>query len=141
MPNKDKHDDVLTMPLDELKKRVDKVTALLAQAEELLPGLITLTHEDRRTTTGRFRSGEAAALRAELDVVAERGWAENVEESHVGVASVGAPIRGANGEVLASVSVVGATTRMTAPTRRSLVDQVVAAAALISQRLGHRPPR
>ncbi len=29
------------------------------------------------------------ALRAELDLVAERGWAENVEESHVGVSSVG----------------------------------------------------
>lgn len=78
-------------------------------------------------------------LRAELAVVAERGWAENVEESHAGVCSVGAPIRGANGEVLASVSVVGAATRLTTPTRRVLVEQVVAAAELISARLGYRP--
>ncbi len=82
---------------------------------------------------------DPAVLRGELDVVAERGWAENVEESQAGVASVGAPIRGANGEVLAAVSVVGAVTRLSTPTRRGMVAPVVAAAELISARLGYRP--
>lgn len=72
MSTKDKHDDVLTMPLDELKKRVDKVNALLAQAEELLPGLVTLTHEDRRTSAGRFRTGEASALGAVLTLADQK---------------------------------------------------------------------
>jgi IclR family transcriptional regulator, KDG regulon repressor len=99
---------------------------------------------DRRLAATRLRRVtprtivDRDALRAELDLVAERGWAENVEESHVGVSSVGAPIRGANGEVLASVSVVGASTRMTTPTRRRMVEQVVAAAELMSTRLGYR---
>lgn len=72
MPNKDKHDDVLTMPTDELKKRVEKVKALLAQAEELLPGLVTLTHEDRRTSAGRFRTGEADALGSVLKLADQK---------------------------------------------------------------------
>lgn len=55
-------DDVLTMPLDELKKRTEKALALLAQAEELLPGLVEIPDEARRHSNGHYRNGEAEAL-------------------------------------------------------------------------------
>ena len=84
---------------------------------------------------------DVGRLRAELARTAGRGWADNIEEGHPGVVSVGAPIRGADGVVTAAVSVVGASSRLTPPVMRRTVPQVVEAAGLISRRLGHRPPR
>ena len=45
------------------------------------------------------------ALLAELAEVAARGWASNLQEGEIGVSSVGAPIRGADGAVIAAVTV------------------------------------
>ena len=77
-------------------------------------------------------------LRAELRVVAKRGWAENVEEGEVGVASVGAPIRGIDGSVSAAISVVGPITRVKGASLRRFCGAVVDAASAISGRLGYR---
>lgn len=77
-------------------------------------------------------------LLAELDRCAERGWASNVEEGHVGVTSVGAPLRGADGTVIAAVSVVGASARVHGDTMRRYIALVVEAASVISSRLGYR---
>lgn len=78
------------------------------------------------------------ALLWELDVVARRGWASNVEEGEVGVVSVGAPLRGEDGSVLAAVTVVGSTERMNEATLRHHRGAVLEAAAVISRRLGYR---
>jgi IclR family acetate operon transcriptional repressor len=80
-------------------------------------------------------------LLGELDTVARRGWASNEEEGHTGVSSVGAPLRGADGRVMAAVSVVGAAARMRGTAMQRYRAQVVEAAAVISRRLGHRPGR
>jgi hypothetical protein len=56
------------MPLDELEKRVEKANALIDQIEAGLPGLVTLTDEERRTGDGGLRTGEAKALGAVLNV-------------------------------------------------------------------------
>jgi IclR family transcriptional regulator, KDG regulon repressor len=77
-------------------------------------------------------------LLEELDRCAARGWASNVEEGHVGVTSVGAPLRGADGTVIAAVSVVGASARVQGETMRHYTAMVVEAAAVISRRLGYR---
>jgi hypothetical protein len=61
------NDDILTMPVDELKKRVDQVLALLAQIDGLLPGLVELT-EEARDHAHRFRNREAEASVGLLDV-------------------------------------------------------------------------
>jgi hypothetical protein len=61
-------DDIFTMPMAELKNRVTKALALLAQLDELLPGLIELPDDDRNHTNGRFRSGEAEALASIIEV-------------------------------------------------------------------------
>ena len=47
---------------------------------------------------------EPKALLLELAEVAARGWASNIEEGELGVSSVGAPVRGADGVVIASVT-------------------------------------
>src|SRR6478735_7606550 len=75
-------------------------------------------------------------LLAELAAVAERGWAQNQEEGHRGIVSVGAPIRGRDGKVMASVSVVGDSARMRAMMRRA-TTLVVESARVISRRLGY----
>ena len=40
-------------------------------------------------------------LLTELAAVAKRGWAQNQEEGHLGIVSVGAPIRSRDGRVMA----------------------------------------
>ena len=80
-------------------------------------------------------------LLAELADVAERGWAVNDEEGHAGVVSVGAPIRGWDGEVLAAMSVVGEASRMRGPAMRHHTALLLESAAAVSRRLGHRPAR
>lgn len=60
-----------------------------------------------------------------------RGWAESVEERERGVASVSAPVRDANGAIVAAVSVSGPIERTTrAPGRRYAAAVVDAAAAV-----------
>jgi IclR family transcriptional regulator, KDG regulon repressor len=78
------------------------------------------------------------ALRAELRTVAQRGWAENVEEGEPGVASVGAPIRGMDGTVTAAISVAGPISRVRGASLRRFCGPVIEAANAISRRLGYR---
>jgi DNA-binding IclR family transcriptional regulator len=96
---------------------------------------VTLEARTPRTIT------DQRVLLAELDRVAQRGWASNDEEGHPGVVSVGAPLRGADGGVIAAVSVVGAADRMRGTAIRRHRALVVESAAVISRRLGHRPAR
>jgi IclR family KDG regulon transcriptional repressor len=78
------------------------------------------------------------ALLAELAEVATRGWASNLQEGELGVSSVGAPIRGADGAVIAAVTVVGSSERVNDQTLRRYRNAVIEAAAVISRRLGYR---
>ena len=75
-------------------------------------------------------------LLAELAEISRRGWAQNNEEGHLGIVSVGAPIRGRDGKVMAAVSVVGDSARMRTMMRRA-TTLVVESARLISRRLGY----
>jgi IclR family acetate operon transcriptional repressor len=79
---------------------------------------------------------ERGVLQAELTRVAERGWAQNIEEGALGAASVAAPVRDQDGTVIAAISVVGPVSRA----RRALPRHraaVVEAAGLISTRVGY----
>jgi IclR family KDG regulon transcriptional repressor len=80
-------------------------------------------------------------LKRELEAIRRRGWAQNVNESEEGVASVAAPIRDATGSVVAAISVAGPTLRFTPATMRRIVEETIAAADAISARMGHRPER
>jgi IclR family KDG regulon transcriptional repressor len=107
------------LPRDELRRRLDGVR---------------LRARTPRTIT------DMAVLIAELDRVAGRGWASNIEEGEPGITSVGAPLYGADGRVIAAVSVVGASARVSGDTMRRYTTQVVEAGWVISRRLGYRAP-
>ena len=77
-------------------------------------------------------------LRLELDRVRQRGWAENVNEAEMGVASVAAPIRNGLGEVVAAVSVAGPLQRITNDSLKRFARPTVEAGLAISRRLGFR---
>ena len=70
-----------------------------------------------------------------LAEVRRRGWASSVGEREQGVASVSAPVRGADGRVVAAVSVSGPLERLTRSPGRLHADAVAAAAAELSRAL------
>ena len=76
------------------------------------------------------------ALRADLDAIRAQD-AENRQESEVGAVSLAAPIRGANGQVIAALSLAGPADRID-PHRLPLAHATMEAAALASRRLGDR---
>ena len=67
--------------------------------------------------------------------VRRRGWAQSVGEREPGVASVSAPIRGANGRVVAAVSVSGPIERLTRQPGRLHAPAILAAAARLTETL------
>ena len=77
-------------------------------------------------------------LRTQLAVVRNQGWAENVNESELGIASVAAPIRTGLGEVVAAISVAGPVQRLGEENVRRFIRPVTEAAAAISRRMGWR---
>ena len=82
---------------------------------------------------------DPATLRAVLVAISARGWAENREESRLGVSSVGAPVRDGGDTVIAALSVAAPVSRTSAAVLRRHVHQVVDAAAVVSRRLSRRP--
>lgn len=75
---------------------------------------------------------DRAALRAELDEIAERGYAFNDEERTVGMRAVGAPLLSDDDRVLGGISVSGPTTRMNGSWyREDVPDMVVQSARVI----------
>jgi IclR family transcriptional regulator, KDG regulon repressor len=82
---------------------------------------------------------EPAVLRKRLGEIAARGWAENLQESRVGVVSVGAPVRGGDGAVIAALSVAAPTDRAAPDALRRIRAAVLEAAAVVSRRLGAAP--
>lgn len=83
---------------------------------------------------------EPAALRADLDLVRTRGWSVVREEHEIGLVVLGAPIRGADDEVVAALTVGGPTYRVNDDTVPDLAAELVKAAAKASWRLGHVKP-
>jgi DNA-binding IclR family transcriptional regulator len=76
-------------------------------------------------------------LREQLATVRERGWAQTLEELEDGLNAVAAPVRDAEGGVIAAVSVSGPAFRMR-PTDLPRVARLVADAGnAVSQRLGY----
>jgi DNA-binding IclR family transcriptional regulator len=75
-------------------------------------------------------------LREELEAVRRLGYAQAVDELEVGLTAVAAPVRGAAGDVVASVSASGPTFRMPAAVLPHIAEQVRATGTEISRRLG-----
>src|SRR5919107_2401990 len=75
-------------------------------------------------------------LRQELDRIVEQGWGSTVEEYEVGLSAVAAPVRGADGDVIAALSVSGPSFRMDEERFPRLARRVMASADELSKRLG-----
>jgi len=99
--------------------------------EQVLDGWV-LTPRTEHTITS------VAQLRQDLETVRKRGWAENVNEAEMGVASVAAPIRNGLGEVVAAVSVAGPLQRLSGDSLKRFARPTVEAGLAISRRLGFR---
>lgn len=91
------------------------------------------------TPTARTVSGHGALSR-ELERVRARGFATSVEELEPGFVAVGAPVRSADGAVVAAVSVGGPRSRFGAGVVAEIARRLPAAADEISERLGWRRP-
>ena len=81
-----------------------------------------------------------APLIQELAEVRERGYAVAVDELEQGLTAVAAPIRNAHGDIIASMSVSGASFRLRGETLEAAVRELIAAAAEVSFRLGWTDP-
>ena len=79
---------------------------------------------------------EPGALRDQLAEVLTRGWAVAVDELEVGLSAVAAPLVGASGAVVASISVSGPTFRLPRARLAEVAEAVCASADRISSRLG-----
>jgi IclR family transcriptional regulator, acetate operon repressor len=88
-----------------------------------------------RRLTGRTVV-DPEALRAELDLVRERGYAVSFGERRHGAGSVAAPVFGVDGEAVGSISVCGPVDRFDEAAVAAYVPQVLAAAAEVSRSLG-----
>jgi|GEM_PF-79311 len=76
------------------------------------------------------------AVRRELDVTAQRGYAEDREENEVSICCYGAAIRGPDGRVAGCVSISMPTFRRRADARTSYIEPLLAACEAIARRLG-----
>lgn len=76
------------------------------------------------------------ALRNELAAVRQQGWALSWEELELGLAAVGAPIYGRDGNVIAAVSVSGPTVRIAREQVNPLAIQVMDTCRRISRDIG-----
>ena len=83
---------------------------------------------------------DPAALKEHLALARQRGYACTMEEHETGLASVAAPIRSLDGQVVAAVTVSGPTFRLNQDTIPDVAAHVLAAAAEISQRNGYPKP-
>ncbi|MFC4694987.1 MULTISPECIES: IclR family transcriptional regulator [Geodermatophilus] len=75
-------------------------------------------------------------LRQDLDRIVEQGWGSTVEEYEGGLNAVAAPVRGADGDVVAALSVSGPSFRMDPEDYPRLARRVVSGADELSRRLG-----
>ena len=79
---------------------------------------------------------DPARLRVQLRAIRANGSASAVQEFEIGLNSVGAPIRSADGSVIAALSVSGPAFRLPLSSLPRLQELAVGAAADISRRLG-----
>jgi IclR family KDG regulon transcriptional repressor len=104
--------------------------------DEQLDTLLADWHLEKRTEQ---TVADPAVLRSQLAAIRERGWSENLNETEMGIASVAAPIRNGQGDVVAAISVVLPTQQLSGNALKRLARPTIDAGIAISRRLGYRP--
>lgn len=77
-------------------------------------------------------------LLAEVEKTRQKGYAVSVDEWRIGVAGVGAPIRGVGGDIIGSLGITGPTSRLSRKELARLGEKSLAIAGQISTAMGHR---
>src|SRR5918993_4651373 len=85
-----------------------------------------LSRELQRFTPATITDPEE--LRQHLDRIVEQGWGSTVEEYEVGLSAVAAPVRGADGDMIAALSVSGPSFRMASEDFPRVARRVLAGA-------------
>ncbi len=80
---------------------------------------------------------DPGVLQRELDEVLRRGWGATAEEYETGLNAVAAPVRDAEGQVMAALSVSGPSFRFAVVSSPAVAPQLVVGADELSRRLGH----
>jgi IclR family acetate operon transcriptional repressor len=80
---------------------------------------------------------DRAALDVELDRVRSRGYATAEDELELGLSAMAAPVRGADGHVVAALSISAPTHRLDAERIAQLAPVLLEQAAELSRRLGY----
>lgn len=78
---------------------------------------------------------DLVTLREELTAIRSRGYAENRQESELGIVSVAAPIRDSAGQVVAALSLAGPSERMD-ENRATYIEAVMVLARTVSLQMG-----
>lgn len=106
---------------------------LLAYAPEAIQTQVLAQRLPRFTPATRT---DPAWIAADLQRIRARGYLVTADEVHPGVVSLSVPVRDAVGQVVAELFVSAPSMRMRAPRPRSLLPQVLEAAAKLSRALG-----
>jgi DNA-binding IclR family transcriptional regulator len=80
---------------------------------------------------------DPAALSGELDRIVGAGWASTAQEYEIGLNAVAAPVRDADGAVVAALSVSGPAYRLVAESFPAIAKRVVEAADEVSAQMGY----
>lgn len=78
-------------------------------------------------------------IRQYLTVIRQQGYAVENEESEIGTRGAAAPVRDAEGSVIAAVGLAGPSQRLSRKALAGFVPHVIGTADTISMRLGYRP--
>jgi IclR family transcriptional regulator, KDG regulon repressor len=98
-----------------------------------------VSREDQARVLDEARRADpvlAEKVARELPRIKRLGYAESDSEAYVGVAGMSAPIFDWRGVVMASIGLVGPSTRLTPAWRRAVAPEVVAAAQRITRIMG-----
>lgn len=82
----------------------------------------------------------ADVLSKQLEKIREAGYGYTLEEHEIGLAAMAAPIRSLEGEVIAALAISGPEFRINEGTFPDLVEQLISAAARISELNGYPKP-
>lgn len=85
---------------------------------------------------GAAPASDHPALEAELETVRRRGYATAVDELEKGLSALAAPVRSADAEVVAALSISGPTTRLTRRRITQLAPVLLEEAQTLSRQLG-----
>ena len=110
---------------------------LLAYAPEAVQTQVLAQRLPRYTPATRTDPNWIAA---DLQRIRGRGFLITADEVHPGAVSISAPIRDGGGQVIAALTISGASMRMRPPRPRSLLPQLLDAALRLSAQLGWHPP-